>query len=339
MAGHEIDGTGLQIYGYFCCKTGVFRHAAPEEITHLPMSLQVFEIVRYYGEQKVLDKVTFDLGQAEIVGLLGPNGAGKSTLMKVITGYLPPYSGHVRVAGYDVSANALNVRRNIGYLPENNPLYTEMYVKEYLYFLAGIHQVGTNTQKSISDLITQTGLAGEQQKKIGQLSKGYRQRVGLAGALIHNPGVLILDEPTTGLDPNQIIEIRELIRQAGKEKTVLLSTHIMQEVEALCKRVLIIDKGRIVADDLIENIKRPATLQQTILVEFDKQPNPDQLQLIEGVREVTQLEGMVWCFIPQDDLDLRQQIFRFAVENNLAVLSMQKKDIPLESIFRSLTQE
>jgi len=218
------------------------------------MSIEVSNVIKTYGEQRALDEVSFSIEKGEIVGLLGPNGAGKSTLMKIITCFIPPDSGEVKVYGYDIFEESLQVREKVGYLPEHNPLYLDMFVKEYLEFVAGIHKLGKNTRKRIEEMIELTGLQLEQKKKIGALSKGYRQRVGLAQALIHDPEVLILDEPTSGLDPNQIQDIRNLIRSIGSQKTVMLSTHIMQEVEAICDRAIIINKGKIVADDSLEKL-------------------------------------------------------------------------------------
>jgi len=227
------------------------------------MSIEVQSVTKIYGQQKALDDVTIDVQAGEVVGLLGPNGAGKSTLMKIISCFIPPTEGSVKVYGYDVMEDSLEVRKRIGYLPENNPLYLEMYVKEYLYFIAGIHKLGKEKSQRISEIIDITGLSPEMTKKIGSLSKGFKQRVGLAQALIHDPDVLIMDEPTSGLDPNQLIEIRNLIKEIGKEKTVMLSTHIMQEVEAVCNRAIIIDKGRIVADDLVISLtKEEQSLEQ-----------------------------------------------------------------------------
>jgi ABC-2 type transport system ATP-binding protein len=226
------------------------------------MSIEVNQVVKIYGEQRALDEVSLAIGKGEIVGLLGPNGAGKSTLMKIITCFIPPDSGEVKVCGHDIFEESLEVREKVGYLPEHNPLYLDMYVKEYLEFVAGIHKLGPASKSKVAGMIEITGLAAEQKKKIGALSKGYRQRVGLAQALIHDPQVLILDEPTSGLDPNQIQEIRNLIRSIGKEKTVMLSTHIMQEVEAICDRAIIIHKGKIVADDRLAQLTKKTNLEE-----------------------------------------------------------------------------
>ena len=235
------------------------------------MSIKINNITKIYGKQKALNDVSFEVNPGEIIGFLGPNGAGKSTLMKIITCFIPQTSGSVSVCGYDVIENSIEVRKCVGYLPENNPLYLDMYVKEYLEFIAGLHHLGKKTNSRISEMIEITGLQLEQKKKIGALSKGYRQRVGLAQALIHDPKVLILDEPTTGLDPNQLTEIRELIRNVGKEKTVMLSTHIMQEVKAVCDRVIIVNKGNIVANEATEALQQHKENEQVISVEFDQE--------------------------------------------------------------------
>jgi ABC-2 type transport system ATP-binding protein len=302
------------------------------------MSILVTGVSKFYGDQKALDNISFEVGTGEIVGFLGPNGAGKSTMMKIITGFIPASSGKVTVNGLAVEADSSEVKKQIGYLPENNPLYPEMYVREYLGFVASIYKSGISEKKQIDNIIELTGLAPEQNKKIGSLSKGYRQRVGLAQALIHNPAVLILDEATTGLDPNQIVEIRNLIKEAGKEKTVMLSTHIMQEVEAICDRVIIIDKGIIVADEEKSNIysiiKRP---KQVIQVEFDKDVTDSSLADIANVSSVKKIRDYVWVIEAEGDVDIRPYLFNFAVKNNLTVLSLQKQESSLEEVFRHLT--
>jgi ABC-2 type transport system ATP-binding protein len=301
------------------------------------MSITVKEVTKIYGEQKALDNVSFEVKTGEIVGFLGPNGAGKSTMMKIITGFIPASSGSVFVNGIETGTDNLEVRKQIGYLPENNPLYPEMYVREYLNFVASFYFSGKIKLKLIDDIVEQTGLGAEQKKKIGSLSKGYRQRVGLAQALIHNPAVLILDEPTTGLDPNQIIEIRNLIREAGIEKTVMLSTHIMQEVEAICDRVIIIDKGLIVANEeksrIYSVIKQN---RQVIEIEFDK-PVSELPASVVGNAIIKQVGDKSLVIESEIADDIRPAIFRFAVENNLTVLSMQKKENNLEEVFRKLT--
>jgi ABC-2 type transport system ATP-binding protein len=302
------------------------------------MSIVVQGVTKLYGEQKALDNVSFQVKTGEIVGFLGPNGAGKSTMMKIITGFIPASSGQVFVNGLEVGTDNPEVKKQIGYLPENNPLYPEMYVREYLGFVASIYNTGTPKKKQIDNIIEVTGLIPEQKKKIGSLSKGYRQRVGLAQALIHNPGVLILDEATTGLDPNQIVEIRKLIKEAGKEKTVMLSTHIMQEVEAICDRVIIIDKGVIVANEEKSNIysiiRRP---KQIIQVEFDKDIKESSLAAIANVTTVKQIKNNLWLLEAEGDEDIRPALFSFAVNNNLTVLSLRKQESNLEDVFRHLT--
>jgi len=303
------------------------------------MSIEVQGVTKLYGKQKALDNLSFRVNTGEIVGFLGPNGAGKSTMMKIITGFIPASSGDVKVNGLDVETNNLEIKKAIGYLPENNPLYPEMYIREYLGFVASIYKIPAPAKTQIDNIIELTGLLPEQKKKIGSLSKGYRQRVGLAQALIHKPSVLILDEATTGLDPNQIVEIRNLIREAGKEKTVMLSTHIMQEVEAICDRVIIIDEGVIVADELIENIysliKNP---RQTITVEFDADVAKESLSAIAGVSRAEQIRTRLWSIEATGPEDIRPVIFAFAVENKLTVLSLQKHESNLEEIFRHLTR-
>ena len=304
------------------------------------MAIEVQGVTKLYGEQKALNDVSFNVKQGEIVGFLGPNGAGKSTLMKIITGFIPASSGKVTVNGVDVGTDNPEIRKKIGYLPENNPLYPEMYIREYLGFVASVYKLGKAKKRAFVDIISVTGLTPEQNKKIGSLSKGFRQRVGLAQALIHNPEVLILDEATSGLDPNQIVEIRNLIKEAGKEKTVLFSTHIMQEVEAICDRVIIIDKGIIKADEEKSNIytrlKRPL---QIVHVEFDKDPSQEGLAAIPNVRSVLRLKSNLWQVEAEGDEDIRPLIFAFAVQNKLTVLSLQKQENNLEEVFRHLTKE
>ncbi len=305
------------------------------------MSIAVNGVTKLYGDQKALDNVSFQVKTGEIVGFLGPNGAGKSTMMKIITGFIPPSSGSVLINGIKVGPDNLEIRKKIGYLPENNPLYSEMYVREYLGFVASIYkssQKFSDLKKQVSNIINATGLIPEQKKKIGSLSKGFKQRVGLAQALIHNPEVLILDEPTSGLDPNQIVEIRNLIKEAGKEKTVMLSTHIMQEVEAICDRVIIIDNGIVVADeekkDIYSKIKSSG---QTVNVEFDKAADESELLKIKNVSGVRRVSNNIWIIESAGEEDIRPLIFSFAVNNNLTVLSMQKKENNIEDVFRRLT--
>lgn len=301
------------------------------------MSITVEGVTKLYGEQKALDNVSFEVKTGEIVGFLGPNGAGKSTMMKIITGFIPASSGIVRVNGLEAGTDNPEVKRQIGYLPENNPLYPEMYIREYLSFVASIYKLG-NANKLIDNIIDQTGLVPERKKKIGSLSKGFRQRVGLAQALIHDPKVLILDEPTTGLDPNQIVEIRNLIKEAGKEKTVMLSTHIMQEVEAICERVIIIDKGIIVANEEKSRIYSILSgARQIIRVEFDKDPGEEDLGKIAGVENVRRTGENLYLIESSGNTDIRPAVFRFAVDRQLTVLSLQKQESNLEEIFRHLT--
>jgi ABC-2 type transport system ATP-binding protein len=302
------------------------------------MSIVVQGVTKLYGEQKALDNVSFEVKTGEIVGFLGPNGAGKSTMMKIITGFIPATSGTVLVNGTDIGTEDPDIRKKIGYLPENNPLYPEMYIREYLGFVASIYKMGRLKKKAIDDIISITGLTPEQNKKIGLLSKGFRQRVGLAQALIHNPEILILDEATAGLDPNQIVEIRNLIKEAGIKKTVMLSTHIMQEVEAICGRVIIIDKGVIVADEEKSNIySRLKNPFQIVQVEFDKDPGEAALAGIENIKSVKPVKLNTWQVESEGEEDIRPAIFAFAVNNNLTVLSLQKQESNLEEVFRHLT--
>ena len=302
------------------------------------MSIEIQNVTKLYGEQKALDNVSFEVQTGGIVGFLGPNGAGKSTMMKIITGFIPATSGSVHVNGLEVGTDNQDVKKLIGYLPENNPLYPEMYVREYLSFVASIYKTGVPKKLQIDNIIEVTGLIPEQKKKIGSLSKGYRQRVGLAQALIHNPGVLILDEATTGLDPNQIVEIRNLIKEAGKEKTVMLSTHVMQEVEAICDRVIIIDKGVIVLNEekskIYSIIKSP---KQFVQIEFDSETKESSLLEILNVTAVRKIKNNLWLLEAEGDDDIRPALFAFAVKNNLTVLSLQKQENNLEEVFRHLT--
>jgi ABC-2 type transport system ATP-binding protein len=302
------------------------------------MSVSVEGVTKYYGEQKALNNVSFGVNTGEIVGFLGPNGAGKSTMMKIITGFIPPSSGRVMVNGLDVETGLREIRSEIGYLPENNPLYPDMYVREYLEFAASLYKSDVPVRKQVERIVEVTGLAPEQRKKIGSLSKGFRQRVGLAQALIHNPGVLILDEPTTGLDPNQIVEIRNLIQEAGKKKTVLLSTHIMQEVEAICDRVIIIDKGVIVANEDISKIYSVVSRTgQVIEVEFDREIGEELMHKMDPLGTIRKTGSKTLIIEASGDEDIRPLVFSFAVNNNLTVLSLQKKESNLEEIFRLLT--
>jgi ABC-2 type transport system ATP-binding protein len=298
------------------------------------MSIKVQEVSKLYGKQKALDNLSFEINQGEIVGFLGPNGAGKSTMMKIITGYIPQTSGLVEVNGLDVSKDSLEIRKQIGYLPEHNPLYLEMYVKEYLDHVASIYKIGKNKAKRIAEMIDLTGLGEEQNKKIASLSKGYRQRVGIAQALIHDPKVLILDEPTTGLDPNQLLEIRKLIQDIGREKTVMLSTHIMQEVEACCQRVLIVNKGQLVADRKIDFLSTDRTIQR-LEVEFSSEVSTDLLQGISGINQIEVFGGNRYCLVSKSDI--RKDVFQFAVSKDLVILEMKTRSENLEDVFHALT--
>ena len=300
------------------------------------MSIIVNNITKLYGEQKALNDVSFTVETGQIVGFLGPNGAGKSTMMKIITCYIPPTQGTVKVCGFDILDQSIDVKKQIGYLPEHNPLYLDMYVKEFLEFVGGLYKIN-NLKSRVAEMIELTGLQVEQKKKIGALSKGYRQRVGLAQAIIHDPKVLIMDEPTTGLDPNQLEEIRSLIKMLGKEKTVMLSTHIMQEVEAVCDKVIIINKGEIVANESTANLQKN-TSKQLYTVEFDKAVSKNTLKSIEGVNEVTQINDNTWQISTGIEKDIRKEIFDFAVNNKLAVLTMNKEEQKLEDVFKQLTK-
>jgi ABC-2 type transport system ATP-binding protein len=280
--------------------------------------------------------VNINIGKGEIVGLLGPNGAGKSTLMKILTGYIPPTSGSATISGYDVSVKTEEVKKIVGYLPEHNPLYLEMYIKEYLEFIAGIHKLGNKSRQRIREIIEITGLGPEQNKKIGLLSKGYRQRVGLAQALIHNPEILILDEPTSGLDPNQLIEIRDVIKGIGKEKTVILSTHIMQEVEAVCNRAIIINKGKIVADGSTSELSEIQS-HDIVFVEFETPATEKLLLAIPGVVKALKVNEFVWKLEAKPGVDIRPKINKFAVEHNLTLLSLHREVHNLEQVFQELT--
>ena len=298
------------------------------------MSIEVNNISKFYGSQKALDSVSFSIKKGEIVGFLGPNGAGKSTLMKILTGYLEPDSGEAAVNEHPLATELLEAQKSIGYLPENNALYSEMYVREYLEFNASIYKV---PKTAIEEVIQKTGLSPEANKKIGQLSKGYRQRVGLANALLHDPEVLILDEPTTGLDPNQLVEIRELIRETGKSKTIFLSTHIMREVEALCERVIIISKGKIVADKKLAELRDEQT--QIIEVEFDYRIEEIALKRLPQITSVKNLGGFVYELKFDTSKDMRPAVFDFAHDNGLKTLQLNRKNKNLESLFSDLTLE
>lgn len=302
------------------------------------MSVTVEHITKIYGVQKALDDVSFSLKKGEITGFLGPNGAGKSTMMKIICCYLPSSSGKVTVNGYDTSEESLKVRRLIGYLPEHNPLYTDMYVKEFLEFVWSIYGgKRKDAAKRVKEMIELTGLGVEQHKKIGALSKGYRQRVGLAQALIHDPEILILDEPTTGLDPNQLSEIRNLIKETGKNKTVMFSSHIMQEVEALCERIIIINKGKIVADQSGKQLKQNQSAQ-VITLEFDKKIDSTFWKKFEGIQNVISESDSKWKLVCNANVDIRMNISKEALNAGLLILSMNKEEQKLEDIFKRLTE-
>lgn len=303
------------------------------------MSINVENITKIYGTQKALDQVSFSINEGEIVGLLGPNGAGKSTLMKIITCFIPPTSGNVSVYGNNIFDNPIEIRQNIGYLPEHNPLYLEMYVREFLEFVGGIYNLGKNIKERVEEIIELTGLTKEANKKIGQLSKGYRQRVGIAQALIHDPKVLILDEPTTGLDPNQLEEIRQLIKKIGQKKIVMLSTHIMQEVEAICSRVIIINSGKIVADDKTENLHSLQTNSNQYLVEFNKEVNIHEIKNLNNIRNVSYNDNNTYTITSKSNADIRETIFKWAVDNDYMVLTIRKVDNNLEQIFHDLTSK
>jgi ABC-2 type transport system ATP-binding protein len=298
------------------------------------MSIRVSALTKTFTQQKALDAISFAITPGEIVGLLGPNGAGKSTLMKILTGFIPQTGGTATVASYDVNERQLQVKAKVGYLPENNPLYADMYVREYLAFVAGTYGV---SKKRIADLIDLTGLQPEKHKKIRQLSKGYRQRVGLAAALIHDPEVLILDEPTTGLDPNQLVEIRNLIKELGKEKTVLLSTHIMQEVAQLCDRVIIINNGKMMADKSISELKQMSN-KATISVAFGREVTSSQLKKVTGVQQVFRISDSQFEVVTAQSAATKEALFQFAIEQGTSITEISEKEQDLEHIFRQLTR-
>lgn len=301
------------------------------------MAIKISQVSKLYGSQKALDQVSFEIGNGELVGFLGPNGAGKSTLMKIITGCLAASEGTVEINGQRVETSNTSIRSQIGYLPENNPLYTDLYVREYLEMVAGFYCL-PNKKEQVLKMVELTGLKTEQHKKIAQLSKGYRQRVGLAQALIHDPSVLILDEPTTGLDPNQLEEIRQLIRAISQNKTVMLSTHIMQEVEAVCNRVLIINKGKLVADGTIGQLKAGKFVQkQTVWIEFDRAVNQEKLKKIDGLSLLETINPNTFL-VASEKSDLRPALFQFAVQNQLVLLTMKEQQRSLENVFQDLTR-
>jgi len=302
------------------------------------MSIEVTGLTKEFNTQKAVNNISFTARKGEIVGFLGPNGAGKSTTMKIITGYIPPTEGQVKVCGFDVVNQSIQSRQNIGYLPEHNPLYLDMYVHEYLHFAGSLHISNRRFLKErVPEMIELCGLAKEQNKLIRALSKGYRQRVGLAQALLHDPEVLILDEPTTGLDPNQIIEIRELIRNVSHNKTVIFSTHIMQEVQALCSRVLIINNGNLVADDVPENLKNIEKESIVISIEFKEKVDPDLIKSIDGIISVKQKDKLILAEA-EKDIDVRPAIFKFATDNGYTLLGMNQESNSMEDVFRQLTK-
>lgn len=299
------------------------------------MSITVKNLTKIYGEQKAVNDISFSIQQGEIVGFLGPNGAGKSTTMKMITGYLEPSAGDIDVSAVDVKKNPLEAKRKIGYLPESNALYYDMYVREYLSFIADVHQI-KNSKSKIEDIIETVGLSPESKKKLGQLSKGYKQRVGLAAALLHDPEVLILDEPTSGLDPNQIIEIRNVIKEQGKNKLVLFSSHILQEVEAICDRVIIINKGKIVADDKLSNLQHRSS-SSIVRVQFKEELEQERLRVLNGVKSVNKIDTHTWAIETNNPDIVRTELKKLERENNLDIVSLQSQNQSLEEVFRSLT--
>ncbi len=303
------------------------------------MSIQVSGLTKLYDTQKAVDGISFEVKKGEIAGFLGPNGAGKSTTMKMITGYLPPTSGTATVCGFDVVQKPMEVRKRVGYLPEANPLYFEMYVREYLEFSAGIHKLGADKGKRIEEMIEMTGLLKEAHKKIGALSKGYKQRVGLAQAMLHDPEVLILDEPTSGLDPNQIVEIRDLIKRIGADKTVLLSTHIMQEVQAMCSRVIIINNGKIVADDSISHLQTVNTRQDVLIISTETAVSAAVINKLKMAGKTEELGENKWKLVTDDPEGLRREVMQWALDNNINISAMQAQTETLEDVFRTLTKK
>ena len=300
------------------------------------MSISVINLTKNYGSQKAVNQVSFTVNKGEIVGFLGPNGAGKSTTMKIITGYLESDEGEIKVCGMSVYLEQVETKKKIGYLPEANPLYLEMYVKEYLAFIAGVHKIN-NPEKRITEVIQLVGLGPESGKKISQLSKGYKQRVGLAAALVHDPEVLILDEPTSGLDPNQIIEIREVIKKLGENKTVLFSSHIMQEVEAICDRVIIINKGNIVANDTLQNLQKSSTNNHYVTVEFKEKINIALLQQLDAVIDVKNIQQSIFNIQCSNAENIKKQLLQLSIDHNLNIVSLKSETQNLETVFKSLT--
>ena len=303
------------------------------------MSITIEHLTKKFGEQRAVDDISFKIQPGEIVGFLGPNGAGKSTTMKILTGYLPPSSGVVSVGGHVVMEEPLKVKRKIGYLPEHNPLYLDMYVHEYLRFVGKLHNLGGAALKTrVGEIISLCGLNKEQNKKIETLSKGYRQRVGLAQALIHEPEVLILDEPTTGLDPNQIVEIRQLIKNVSKNKTVIFSSHIMQEVQQLCDRVIVINNGKIVADEIMEELKQRSGTEKVIIAEFEQEVSIFELEKLAGVNRVLE-ENKNYRLYTDPKVDVRSAIFKMAAEKNLSLVGLRQEETSMEQIFQELTRK
>lgn len=302
------------------------------------MSVKVSNIVKIYGEQRAVDGVSFEARDREVLGFLGPNGAGKTTTMKIITGYVPQSEGEAEVCGFNVQTHPMQARARIGYLPEHNPLYKEMYVREYLEFTAGLHKADRPRQRA-EQMIERTGLGSHRHKQIGQLSKGYRQRVGLAQAMLHDPEVLILDEPTSGLDPNQIVEIRQLIKDLGKEKTVILSTHILSEVEAVCDRAIIINKGKLAADAPISELKDRFTGQTIVTAGFAGQVTAETLRRIAHVQQVKSLGDQRWQLTASAEHDIRADVFRFAVAQQLTLVELHKDVLSVEDVFQQLTRQ
>lgn len=301
------------------------------------MSVVVKELTKIYANQKAIDGLSFEVKKGEILGFLGPNGAGKTTTMKILTSYIPKTSGTALVCGMDVEEQSLATREKIGYLPEHNPLYKDMYVKEYLLFVARLHASVSQKSKRVLEMIERTGLEREQHKRIGMLSKGYRQRVGLAQAMLHDPEVLILDEPTSGLDPNQLLEIRKLIKDLGKEKTVIFSSHIMQEVQAICDRVVIVNKGKLVADATIETLQQQSIGTRTTNVSFQEAINEAQLKTIKGVLKVKSIGKNRWQLLSQNEDDIRATVFQFAVKHELILVELHEERTDMESVFQQLT--
>lgn len=303
------------------------------------MSVIVQQLTKTYGVQQAVDHISFEVNKGEVLGFLGPNGAGKSTTMKMITCFIPQTSGSISVCGHDTSVEPLEVTRKIGYLPENNPLYYDMYVREYLEFMGSLNKLGSKTRQRTDEMIELTGLTAERKKKVGQLSKGYKQRVGLAQAMLHDPEVLILDEPTSGLDPNQLLEIRSLIKQLGQNKTVIFSSHIMQEVQAVADRVIIINKGKIVADDRTANLQHRAGNETVVTVEFLQPVDKSLLGMIKGVKSAELSKDGKWTLVSNGAKDIRADVFQFAKERNLTLLHLSKEEYSLEDVFKKLTQK